>query len=54
MQQQKTLAILALTSLLFVALGGVLLRAPATQPAGLLVLGVGMGIVLHTYMRSAR
>lgn len=54
MQRQKTLAILALTALLFVALGSVLLRAPATLPTGLLLVGVGVGVVLHTYLWSAR
>ena len=48
------LTILACTSLLAVALGGVLLRAPTTLPAGLLLLGVGSGIVLRTWLRSRR
>lgn len=51
-RRTTTLRILAFVSLLAVALGGVLLRSPATVPIGLLLLGIGSGIVLHTWLRS--
>lgn len=47
----QRLTILAIVSLLAVALGGVFLRSPATLSAGLLLLGVGSGIVLHTWAK---
>ena len=48
------LTILAIVSLLAAALGGVLLRSPATLPAGLLLVGVGSGIVLHTWLQGRK
>jgi len=54
MQRQKTVTLLASGALLAIALGDVLLRSPTTVPAGLLLLGVSSGIVLHTWLRSRR
>lgn len=49
-----TVTILAFVSLLVVALGGALLRSPSTLPAGLLLLGIGSGIVLRTWLRGQK
>ena len=50
--QTLRLMILALVSLAAVGIGGVLLRMPAALPAGLLLVGIGVGIVLHTWLRD--
>ncbi len=54
MQRRTTLTILAFVSLLAVALGGVLLRSPATLSAGLVLLGIASGIVLRTWLREQK
>lgn len=50
-RQTPRLMILALVSLVAVGIGGVLLKVPAALPAGLLLVGIGVGIVLHTWLR---
>ena len=52
--RSSPLTILALAALLTVALGSVLLRVGALADAGLVLLGVGSGIVLRTYLRGRR
>lgn len=53
MQPHMTrLMLLAFIALLAVAVGGVLLHQAATLPAGLLLIGIGGGIVLRTYLRE--
>ena len=51
-RQTPRLMLLALISLVAVGIGGVLLRVPAALPAGLLLVGIGVGIVLHTWLRD--
>lgn len=52
--RSKALTLLALAAMIAVALGGVLLRVGAPVDASRMLLGVGSGIVLRTYLRSRR
>ncbi len=45
-------AILALVALLAVTLASSLLQAPVAHDAGLLLLGVGIGVAIRTYWRG--
>lgn len=50
--RMPTRTILTGVALLAVAVGGMLLRQATTLSAGLLLIGIGGGIVLRTYLRE--